>query len=183
MRDQARLLSGRELKTPPRWFIGAVENPFAPPLQFRAERLGKKVAAGAQFIQTQFVYDVPIFERFMQRVRDLGLDRRCAILAGVGPIRSLRALEHMRNEVPGMYVPEEVVRRLRGVPADRVAEEGLAVCAEVVARVRTIPGVAGVHVMAFGWEEAVPEILERAGLAPRVPAATTTTTSAARSSG
>ena len=116
-------------------------------------------------------------------MRDLGLDRRCAILAGVGPIRSLRALEHMRNEVPGMYVPEEVVRRLRGVPADRVAEEGLAVCAEVVAQVRTIPGVAGVHVMAFGWEEAVPQILERAGLGPRVPAATTTPTSVARSSG
>jgi methylenetetrahydrofolate reductase (NADPH) len=178
MRDQARLLSGRELRTPPGWFIGAVENPFAPPLQFRAERLGKKIAAGAQFVQTQFIYDVPVFERFMQRVRELGLERRCAILAGVGPIKSLRALEHMRNEVPGMYVPEEVVRRLRGVPEDRVAAEGLAVCAEIIAQVRTIPGVAGVHVMAFGWEEAVPEILERAGLAPRVSAPST-----ARSSG
>ena len=170
MRDQARLLSGRELKPAPSWFLGAVENPFAPPLQFRAERLGKKVAAGAQFIQTQFIYDVPIFSRFMQRVRDLGLDRRCAILAGVGPIKSLRALEHMRNEVPGMYVPEDVVRRLRAVPEERVAAEGLAICAEVIAQVRILPGVAGVHVMAFGWEDAVPEILERAGLAPHQPA-------------
>jgi methylenetetrahydrofolate reductase (NADPH) len=173
MRDQARLLSGRELKTPPRWFIGAVENPFAPPLQFRPERLGKKVAAGAQFIQTQFVFDVPIFARFMQRVCDLGLDRRCAILAGVGPIKSLRALEHMRTEVPGMHVPEDVIRRLRGVPPERVPAEGLAICAEIIAQLRTLPGVAGVHVMAFSWEDAIPSILERAGLAPRVPAAST----------
>lgn len=171
MRDQARLLSGRQLKPPPGWFIGAVENPFAPPLQFRAERLGKKITAGAQFVQTQFIYDLPIFERFMQRVRDLGLDRRCAILAGVGPIKSLRALEHMRRDVPGMHVPEDVVRRLRGVPEERVPQEGLAVCAEVIAQVRRIPGVAGVHVMAFGWEDAIPEILERAGLGPRVAAA------------
>jgi methylenetetrahydrofolate reductase (NADPH) len=167
MRDQRRLLNGRELKAPPAWFIGAVENPFAPPLRFRAERLGKKVAAGAQFVQTQYVFDVAIFERWMQQVRDLGLDRRCYILAGVGPVKSLRALEHMRREVPGMYVPDAVVQRLRGVPEDRVSAEGLALCAEVIQQVREIPGVAGVHVMAFGWEDAVPEILERAGVRQR----------------
>jgi methylenetetrahydrofolate reductase (NADPH) len=164
MRDGRRLLSGRELKVPPRWLIGAVENPFAPPQAYRAARLGKKVAAGAQFIQTQFVYDVPTFAGWMAAVRDLGLDRRCCVLAGVGPIKSLRALEHMRRDVPGMHVPDEVVRRLRGVPEDRVAAEGLALCVEVIQRVREIPGLAGVHVMAVGWEEAVPEILERAGL-------------------
>jgi methylenetetrahydrofolate reductase (NADPH) len=167
MRDQHRLLSGRELRTPPAWLIGAVENPFAPPQRFRAERLGKKVAAGAQFIQTQFVFDVPLFARWMQQVRDLGLDQRCWILAGTGPIKSLRALEHMRREVPGMYVPDEVGRRLQGVPPERVAEEGVQVCAEVVEQVRTIPGVAGVHLMAFAWEEAVPEVLQRAGVGPR----------------
>jgi methylenetetrahydrofolate reductase (NADPH) len=167
MREQRKLLSGRELKPGPDWFIGAVENPFAPPLQWRAERLGKKVAAGAQFFQTQFVFDVPIFTRFMAQVRDLGLDKRCFILAGVGPIRSLRALEHMQREVPGMYVPDEVVRRLRGVPDERVADEGLRLCSEIISQVMTIPGVAGTHVMAFSWEDAIPEILERAGLAPR----------------
>jgi len=167
MRDQRKLQNGRELRQPPAWFIGAVENPFAPPLRFRAERLGKKVAAGAQFVQTQYIFDVPIFDRWMQQVRDLGLDKRCYVLAGVGPVKSLRALEHMRNEVPGMYVPDYVVDRLRGVPEARVSEEGLALCAEIVQQVREIPGVAGVHVMAFGWEEAVPEILERAGVGNR----------------
>jgi methylenetetrahydrofolate reductase (NADPH) len=170
LRDQHRLLSGRELRVPPRYLIGAVENPFAAPLQFRAERLGKKIAAGAQFVQTQFIFDVDIFGRFMDRVRALGLDRRCSILAGVGPIKSLRALEHIRREVPGMYVPDAIVNRLRGVPEDRVAAEGVAICTEIVHQVRAMPGVAGVHIMAFGWEEAIPEILERAGLGRR-PAA------------
>jgi methylenetetrahydrofolate reductase (NADPH) len=167
MREQRKLLSGRDLKPAPDWFIGAVENPFAPPLKWRAERLGKKIAAGAQFCQTQFVYDVNIFRRWMQQVRDLGLDKRCFILAGVGPVKSLRALEHMRQEVPGMYVPDDIVRRLRSVPADRVAGEGIQICSEIISEVKAIPGVAGVHVMAFNWEDAIPEILERAGLARR----------------
>jgi methylenetetrahydrofolate reductase (NADPH) len=167
MRDQHRLLSGREMKQPPAFLIGAVENPFAPPLQFRAERLGKKVAAGAQFVQTQFIFDVDIFARWMQQVRDLGLDRKCWILAGVGPVKSVRALEHMRSEVPGMYVPDTIVKRLKGVPQERVQAEGIAMCAEIIQQVREIPGVAGVHVMAFGWEEAIPEILERAGFGMR----------------
>jgi methylenetetrahydrofolate reductase (NADPH) len=167
MREQRKLLSGRELKPAPDWFIGAVENPFAPPLKWRAERLGKKVAAGAQFVQTQFIYDVEIFSKWMAQVRDLGLDQRCFVLAGVGPVKSLRALEHMRSEVPGMYVPDSVMRRLRGVPEDRVAAEGLRLCSEIIEQVKAIPGVAGVHVMAFGWEDAIPEILERAGFTPR----------------
>jgi len=167
MRDRHRLLSGREMKQPPSWLIGAVENPFAPPLQWRAERLGKKVAAGAQFIQTQFIFDVGIFTRWMEQVRDLGLDRKCWILAGVGPVKSIRALEHMRNEVPGMYIPDSVVQRLKGVPADRVPAEGIALCAEIIQQVREIPGVAGVHIMAFGWEEIIPEILVRAGFSQR----------------
>jgi methylenetetrahydrofolate reductase (NADPH) len=167
MRDAGRLLSGRELKTPPRWLIGAVENPFAPPRAYRAERLGKKVAAGAQFVQTQLVYDLPAFAAWMAAVRDLGLDRRCHVLAGVGPIRSLRALEHMRRDVPGLHVPDEVVRRLRGVPEDQVAAEGIALCVEIIQQAREIAGVAGVHVMAVGGEETVPEILERAGVGRR----------------
>ncbi|HXP94723.1 MAG TPA: methylenetetrahydrofolate reductase [Candidatus Binatia bacterium] len=166
MRDDGRLLSGLELKPPPRWTIGAVENPFAPPLRYRAERLGKKVAAGADFVQTQYVFDLPRFGEWMQSVRELGLAERCAVLAGVGPIRSAKALDRM-HQIPGIVIPDEVTNRLRGVPSDRFLDESIAICAEIVRALREIPGVAGVHVMAFGLEEAVPEILERAGLGRR----------------
>ncbi len=172
LRDEGRLLSGRPVEPRPQWLIGAVENPFAPPLRFRATRLGKKVAAGAEFVQTQFVFETAIFERWMVEVRDLGLPARCGVIAGVGPIRSLRALEYISRSVPGIHVPDEVHRRLRGVPADRVAEEGTRLCVETVQQLRETPGVAGVHVMAFGHERGVPEILERAGLGQAVgPAA------------
>jgi methylenetetrahydrofolate reductase (NADPH) len=164
MRDDGLLLSGRPLDPRPGFLIGAVENPFAPPTGFRAARLGKKVAAGAEFCQTQFVFDVAGFARFMAEVIDRGLDTRCAVLAGVGPIRSLRAYEFIRTKVPGVHVPDEVGRRLRGVPAERVAAEGVAICVETIQALREIPGVAGVHVMAFGYERGIPEILERAGL-------------------
>lgn len=167
MRDQGRLLSGRRLDPAPKWCIGAVENPFAPPTRFRARRLGKKVAAGAQFVQTQFVFDVDGFERWMADVRDLGLETRCGVLAGVGPIPTLRALEYMQNKVPGIYVPEHVARRIRGVPADRVADEGMRICTEIIERLKEMPGVAGVHVMAFGREHGIPEILQRAQIGPR----------------
>ena len=166
MRDQAVLLSGRKLDPAPstECFLGAVENPFAPPVEFRADRLGKKVEAGAQFVQTQFVFDVPAFGRWMAQVRDLGLPGRCAILAGVGAVRSLRGLDHMRDKVPGVYVPDEVYRRLRAVPADRTAAEGVRLAAEIVEQVREIPGVAGVHLLVAGNEQAVPGILDGAGL-------------------
>jgi methylenetetrahydrofolate reductase (NADPH) len=164
MRDDGLLLSGRPVDPRPGFLIGAVENPFAPPTDFRAARLGKKVAAGAEFCQTQFVFDVAGFARFMAEVVDRGLDTRCAVLAGVGPIRSLRAYEFVRTKVPGVHVPDDVGRRLRGVPADRVAAEGVAICVETIQALREIPGVAGVHVMAFGYERGIPEILERAGL-------------------
>src|SRR5262249_60565044 len=117
-------LPGGTRAPPPSWLIGAVENPFAPPVRFRAARLGKKAAAGAEFVQTQFVFDIPAFGRWMSDVRDSGLDQRCKILAGVGPVRSLRALEFMRSNIPGLWIPDEIGRRLRGVPADRVADEG-----------------------------------------------------------
>jgi methylenetetrahydrofolate reductase (NADPH) len=164
MRDQHVLLSGRKLDPPPDCFLGAVENPFAPPVPFRAERLGKKVEAGAQFVQTQFVFDVAAFGRWMAQVRDLGLHERCAILAGVGAVRSVRALDYMRDHVPGVEVPDHVFDRLRAVPADKHAAEGVKLAAEVVQEVSEIPGVAGVHLLVAGNERAVPEILDRAGL-------------------
>jgi methylenetetrahydrofolate reductase (NADPH) len=167
MREEGRLLSGRSVEPPPGFLIGAVENPFAPPVGFRPTRLGKKIAAGAEFCQTQFVFDLPAFTRFMAELTDRGLDRRCAVLAGVGPVRSLRALEFIRTSVPGIWVPDEVVHRLRGVPADRVAAEGVTMCVETIQALREVPGVAGVHVMAFGYERGIPEILERAGVRSR----------------
>jgi len=164
MRDRHTLLSGRTLRPAPECFLGAVENPFAPPVRFRAERLGKKVAAGAQFVQTQFVFDIPAFGQWMAQVRDLGLHERCYILAGVGAVRSLRALDFMRDKVPGVHVPEDVYRRLRAVPADRVDAEGTRLAAETVQQVGAMPGVAGVHLLVAGNEAAVPGILDGAGV-------------------
>ncbi len=177
MRDDGKLLSGRKLDPAPSWFLGSVENPSAPPAGFRAARLGKKVAAGAQFVQTQYVFDVGAFRQWMAQVRDLGLHERCYILAGVGPISSLRALAHLEQGVPGVQVPDAVARRLRGVPADRTADEGITICAETISELRQIPGLAGVHVMAVGNEHRVPLILQQAGLGKRsaamaMPAAT-----------
>jgi methylenetetrahydrofolate reductase (NADPH) len=164
MRDQGVLLSGRRLVPPPDCFLGAVENPFAPPAGFRAERLGKKVAAGAQFVQTQFVFDLKAFSGWMAQVRDLGLHQQCAILAGVGVVRSVRALDYMRDHVPGVVVPDDVFRRLRAVPPDKHAAESARLAAETVRQVAEIRGVAGVHLLVAGNEQAVPAILDGAGL-------------------
>ena len=172
MREEGRLLSGRKLDPAPDWFIGAVENPFAPPGRPSAARLGEKVAAGAEFVQTQYVFDTAAFARWMAEVTDLGLDRRCAILAGVGPVRSLRALDHLVNNVPGLHVPGRVQRRLRAAGEDRVADESVAMCVEIIAEIRQIPGVRGIHVMAPGFESGIPRILALAGFSRREPAAT-----------
>lgn len=169
MRDHAKLISGKPLKPPPSWLIGGVENPFAPPLAFRAERLGKKIAAGAEFVQTQYAFDVPRFTAWLQAVRELGLTSRCAVLAGVGPIPTLRALERM-HQIPGIVIPADVEQRLRGVPPERVRDESIAICAETIVALRALPDLAGVHVMAFGNEAMVPEIIERAGLGRRAHA-------------
>ena len=172
MRDEGKFLSGRAITVPPRVFVGAAENPFAPPLDWRPARLAKKVAAGAEFIQTQYIFDVPVFERFMARVRDLGLAEQVYILAGVGPLRSPKAAEFMRTHVPGVVIPDHVIDRLQKSPKARWQEEGMAICVEIMAQVRQVAGVAGVHVMAYRQEETVAEIIRRAGLFPRVtPAA------------
>jgi len=168
MRDRGVLLSGRKLTTPPRVFLGAVENPFAPPLDWRPHRLAKKIQAGAQFIQTQYVFDVEIFRRFMARARDLGLPQRAYLLAGVGPFKTPKAAEFMRDHVPGVYVPDAIIQRLKGVPRERWQEEGMQICVEIIEQVRQIEGVAGVHVMAYRQEEMVAEIIRRARLFPRV---------------
>lgn len=171
LRDEGRFLSGRRLETAPRFFLGAAENPFAPPIDFRPLRLAKKVEAGADFIQTQFCFDVPRLRRFMQAVADLGLPPRVFILVGVGPLRSARAGEWMRSQVPGVVIPDEVIDRLRRAPPGRQRQEGKRLCVEIIQQVREIPGVNGVHVMAYRQEELVAEIIEDAGLLPRRRAA------------
>lgn len=167
MRDEGVLLSGRRLTVPPRLFLGAAENPFVPPFEWRPLRLAKKVEAGADFIQTQYCFDVPRLVEFMQRVRDLGLHERVFILVGVGPLRGEKAAEFMRSKVPGVYIPDEIVARLRGAPKGKQREEGKRICVEIIQQVREIAGVAGVHVMAYRQEELVAEIIEEAGLLPR----------------
>jgi methylenetetrahydrofolate reductase (NADPH) len=167
MRDEGRLISGRSVAPAPSWLIGTVENPFAPPEHLRAARLAKKAAAGAEFAQTQLVFDVERFARWMADVRDLGVAQQCAVIAGVGPIRSLRTLEHLRTKVPGIDIPDPVVDRMRGVPSHEVANEGMRTCVETIQQLTQIDGVSGVHVMAFGFEEGIPEILEQAGVGPR----------------
>jgi methylenetetrahydrofolate reductase (NADPH) len=166
LRDEKRLLSGLKLSSTPRWFIGAVENPSAAPQQFRAERLGKKIAAGAQFFQTQFVFDVPVVERWMQQVRDLGLDQRCGIIAGVGPIRSPRALDVLTS-LPGVVIPDEVVKRVRSMPPERQEQDAIDLCSETIQRLHEIPGISGVHIIASGWDDFIPEVLTRAGIPKR----------------
>ncbi len=162
-------LSGRKLSTPPRFFVGAVENPFAPPFDFRPIRLAKKAEAGAQFVQTQYCFDVPRLREFMKRTVHLGVHEKLFILIGVGPIRSHKAGEFMRSKVPGVWIPDNVMDRLAKTPAKQQAEEGKRICIEIIQQVREIEGVAGVHVMAYRQEEAVAEIIGRSGLMPRIP--------------
>lgn len=164
MRDEGRLDNGREFKPVPRFYLGAAANPFAPPYDYRPLRLGKKAAAGAQFIQTQWIFNLDRFRIFMDRVRDQGLDEKVHILAGVGPMKSDRQAHFMANEVPGMEIPPELVRRMEKTPPAAQADEGIQICCEVIEQVREIPGVSGVHIMAVHWAEAVPEIVKRTGL-------------------
>lgn len=164
MCEEGVFLSGRKLTTPPRFFLGAAENPFAPPREFRHLRLAKKIEAGACFIQTQYCFDVPVLEAFMRRVRDLGLHEQVFILVGVGPLRSDKAAEFMRSKVPGVHIPDAVIERLAKTPKARKSEEGKQICIEIIQQVRQIPGVHGVHVMAYRQEETVAEIIERSGI-------------------
>ena len=167
MRDQGVFLSGRKLTTPPRFFLGAAANPFVPPQALRHLRLAKKIEAGADFIQTQYCYDVPVFKAFMRRARDMGLHEQVYILVGVGPLRSERAAEFMRTRVPGVHIPDAVVQRLAKTPKKQKREEGIQICVEIIEEARQIEGVHGVHVMAYRQEETVAEIVQRAGIPPR----------------
>lgn len=159
MRDEGVFLSGRKISRPPKLFLGAAENPCMEPHRWRPHRLAKKIEAGADFIQTNYIFDIRPFKEFMHKVRDLGLDKRTFILAGVGPIASARAARWMRANVPGIHIPDAVIQRIE--KSSNPAEEGKKLCIELIQQIREIKGVAGIHVMAYRREHEVSEILLR----------------------
>ncbi|MBW2554774.1 MAG: methylenetetrahydrofolate reductase [Deltaproteobacteria bacterium] len=167
MRDEGKFLNGEELTEPPRMFIGAAANPFGEPYEFRVYRLAKKIEAGADFIQTQCIYNMERFREWVKQANDMGLTEKVYILAGVTPMKALGMARYMKKNVPGMDVPDWVINRLKGVEKKKQAEEGIAICCEQIEEFKEMKGIAGVHVMAIEWEKRVPEIVEKAKLLPR----------------
>ncbi len=167
MRDEGRFLNDEEIDEPPRMFIGAACNPFADPFAYRPHRLAAKIRAGADFIQTQCIYNMDKFREFMKIAVDMGLTEKCFILAGVTPMKSAGMASYMARMVPGIEVPESLIKRLKSAGKGRAAEEGIRFAVEQIEAFKEMPGVAGVHLMAIEWEHRVPEIAERAGVLPR----------------
>ncbi len=167
MRDEGTFLNGQDIDVPPELFIGAASNPFAEPFEFRVHRLAKKIAAGADFIQTQCIYNMDRFREFMKRAVDMGLHEKCYILAGVTPMKSVGMARYMAKQVPGMDVPASLIKRLQGAGKGKVAGEGIKFAVEQIEEFKEMEGVAGVHLMAIEWEHRVPEISELAGMLPR----------------
>jgi len=165
MRDEKKFISGEDVSGEVPLYIGAVANPFADPFEFRVRRLAKKVKAGADFIQTQAVYDVARFRRWMEMAAERELDQQTHILAGVIPIKSAGMARYMKDYVPGVIVPDEIVTRMER--ADNAKEEGIRIVLEIIEQLKEIPGVHGIHIMAVSWEDSVPAIVEQAGLMPR----------------
>lgn len=154
-------LSGDQMKTPPNLYIGGAANPFAPPLEFRVLRLAKKIKAGVQFIQTQAVFDVKRFSEWMERVRDWGLQKKVAILPGVMPVKSVKALQYMEKEVPGMTISEDIITRMK--KTEKPKEEGVKIAVETIQKLREIKGIHGIHLMPLMWESITPRIAEESG--------------------
>ena len=167
MRDEGKFINDEEIDVPPRLFIGAASNPFADPYEFRVHRLAMKVEAGTDFIQTQCIYNMDKFRDYMKRAVDMGLHEKCHILAGVTPMKSIGMAQYMARSVPGMDVPESLIKRLRGAGKGKVAEEGIKFALEQIEEFKEMEGVSGIHLMAIEWEHKVPEIAERAGVLPR----------------
>ena len=167
MRDEGKFLGGEAIAVKPELFIGAAANPFAQPFEFRAIRLAKKVAAGADFVQTQCIYNMERFREFMKQVNDMGLPEKVYILAGVTPMKSLGMAKYMQKNVPGIDVPDSIVKRLQSVDKKLQADEGIKICCEQIEEFKQTRGLAGIHLMPIEWEHRVPEIVERAKLLPR----------------
>jgi methylenetetrahydrofolate reductase (NADPH) len=167
MRDDGLFQGGAKIDGPPKMFIGAAANPFADPFDLRVMRLAKKVKAGVDFIQTQCIFNLDKFEEWMKGVVDRGLDEQTHILAGITPMKSVGMARYMKNKVPGMDIPDAVIKRLEGVPKEQQPEEGIKMAVEAIERLKEVKGVHGFHIMAIEWEEKVPQIVEQAGLYPR----------------
>ena len=167
MRDEGKFMNDEEIDVPPRLFIGAASNPFADPFEFRVHRLAMKIEAGADFIQTQCIYNMEKFREFMKQAVDMGLHEKCYILAGVTPMKSVGMAQYMAKAVPGMDVPDSLIKRLRGAGKGKASEEGIQFSLEQIEEFKEMEGVAGVHFMAIEWEHKVPEIAERAKVLPR----------------
>ncbi|MFO7971206.1 MAG: methylenetetrahydrofolate reductase [Desulfobacterales bacterium] len=167
MRDQGKFLGGDDIKRPPEMFVGAAANPFADPFEIRIPRLAKKIAAGVEFIQTQCIYNMEKFELWLKMAGDRGLLDKVYILAGVTPFKSAGMARYMKNRVPGIEVPDELVKRMADTPKENQAEEGVKICIEQIQHLKEVKGVRGFHIMAIEWEEMVPEIVEKSGLYPR----------------
>lgn len=167
MRDEGTFLNGEAIDVPPKLFIGAACNPFADPFEFRVYRLAKKIDAGADFVQTQCIYNMPKFRQFMKMAVDMGLTEKCHILAGVTPLKSIGMAQYMAKQVPGMDVPDELIQRLRSAGKGKAVEEGIKIAIEQIDEFKEMKGVAGVHLMAIEWEHRVAEIAERAKMLPR----------------
>jgi methylenetetrahydrofolate reductase (NADPH) len=167
MRDEGKFLNDEEIDVPPKLFIGAASSPFADPFEYRVHRLAKKIAAGADFIQTQCIYNMEKFREFMKMAVDMGLHENCYILAGITPIKSVGMARYMSKSVPGMDVPDALIKRLQGAGKGKVAEEGIKFAIEQIEEFKEMEGIAGIHLMAIEWEHRVPEIAERAGVLPR----------------
>ena len=167
MRDEGKFLGGDEIKRPPQMFAGAAANPFADPFEIRVPRLAKKIAAGAEFIQTQCIYNLDKFEEWMRLARERGLLEKVSVLAGMTPMKSAGMARYMKKRVPGMDVPDELIKRLADTPKEKQAQEGIDVCVESIQRLKEVEGIRGFHIMAIEWEAKVPEIVERGGLYPR----------------
>jgi methylenetetrahydrofolate reductase (NADPH) len=167
MRDEGKFLNDEEIDVPPKLFIGAASNPFADPFEFRVHRLATKIAAGADFIQTQCIYNMEKFREFMKMAVDMGLHEKCYILAGITPMKSVGMARYMSKSVPGMDVPDPLIKRLQGAGKGKIAEEGIRFAIEQIEEFKEMEGIAGIHLMAIEWEHRVPEIAERAGVLPR----------------
>lgn len=167
MRDEGKFLCGDEIERPPKMFVGAAANPFADPFEIRVPRLAKKIAAGVEFIQTQCIFNVDKFEEWMKGVRDRGLHEQVYILAGITPFKSVGMAKYMQKNVPGMDIPDHVVKRMSDAPKGKKAEEGIKIAVESIQRLKEVEGVKGFHIMAIEWEEKVPGMVEEAGLYPR----------------
>jgi methylenetetrahydrofolate reductase (NADPH) len=165
LRDDHRVESGETITGEVPLYIGTVAHPFAEPLELHMITLAKKIRAGADFIQTQAIYELPRFMAWMDKVREQGLHEKAHILASVLPIKSVEMARRMRSGVPGMRLPDELVERIERA-ADAKAE-GIRICVEAIEQLKRVPGVHGIHIMAVASEDSVPGIVKAAGLSPR----------------